>query len=317
MDSEGVRRLRFDEWPEAPVVVRDDLRVQATGRLVTERVKLIFVLSGRTRFEHAGARSSIELSSGSVVTVPDECWCASEPIGHARTVTLYMHRGFLAANAPWVPAAHPLAHQLGTALGNSSTLGLIDIGERGMRSIAPKLRALAATAQYPEDGIAVLAEMASVFDDVGRMSGAASRPRPDAASFRTPVVCRDEVAYAIRLLHEQLDRRWSIRELAAAVSLSESQLSRVFRQATAMSPAAFLWGLRTDRLAELLTTTSLSVEAAAAATGWRNPSSASRAFRRRFGVSPSEFALRARGGLLLDDLSSTRGLDHRRSPTGM
>ena len=142
--------------------------------------------------------------------------------------------------------------------------------------------------------MAVLAEVASVVHDVGRMAGIA-QPGTGIASFGSHGTYRDEVALAIRLLHEQVDRRWSIGELAAAVSLSESQLSRLFRRETGMSPAAFLWQLRADRLAELLATTSLTVEIAAAAAGWRHPSSASRAFRRRFGVSPHEFIVRARG----------------------
>jgi transcriptional regulator GlxA family with amidase domain len=55
-----------------------------------------------------------------------------------------------------------------------------------------------------------------------------------------------------------------------------------------MRPVAYRTALRLARARELLATTAMNVGAVARATGFADPLYFSRAFRRRFGISPRE-----------------------------
>ena len=94
---------------------------------------------------------------------------------------------------------------------------------------------------------------------------------------------------AITLLLERLEEPWSISTLAEAVSMSTSQISRLFREHLGMGPAEFLRKERARRMAGLLLTSSDPVEAVAQRVGWAQASHASRAFRHTHGVSPLQY----------------------------
>lgn len=118
-------------------------------------------------------------------------------------------------------------------------------------------------------------------------------PRPLAAPEPGPARLRPEVRSAIVLLEQQISRAWRMDELAHEVALSTSQLGRLFREQLDVSPAAYLSQLRAERMAELLSTSSLGIAEAAQAVGWDNVTVGSRVFRRRYGVSPRAFVARA------------------------
>ncbi|WP_374225793.1 MULTISPECIES: helix-turn-helix transcriptional regulator [unclassified Microbacterium] len=134
----------------------------------------------------------------------------------------------------------------------------------------------------------VLRTAAEIFEDLERY---AEHPRnePRAKASRSGPV-RSEVAAALRLLHSDLRRPWSVSDLARAVSLSESQLRRLFRRTVGVGPASFLRSARLESMAALLARGDVTVAEAARASGWASPSAASRAFTQRFGVSPRTFS---------------------------
>jgi transcriptional regulator GlxA family with amidase domain len=96
------------------------------------------------------------------------------------------------------------------------------------------------------------------------------------------------VTRAIDVMDDTLDRPLSVGEVAAAVNLSRSQLTRLFKQQTGTSPARYLHELRLARARVLLERTFLSVKQVMACVGLNDPSHFSRDFRRQYGFAPSQ-----------------------------
>lgn len=94
------------------------------------------------------------------------------------------------------------------------------------------------------------------------------------------------IGHVVALIHARLAQPCSVEQLARAVNMSPSYLTRLFRQQTGRSPGCFVRELRLRRAYELMQTTFLSVKEVMAAVGWNDPSHFSRAFKRQFGVSP-------------------------------
>lgn len=273
-----------------PLRVRDATAHQPTGEVRVEAVKVAFTLSGWGRV--SSAHGSATLSEGTVLTIPPGVACRGFPEGWTRTVTMYLHPEYLSGQVRWLGDRHPLVHQLRNALSGNQGLQLLQFPRVGMQALAPRLVQLAHLPQHPEHEFALLSLTSSVFDAVGRLVGTAGARRTSMSNgVARP---RDEVIAAIAAMRQDLGRVWRIDELATRVALSPSQLSRLFRTQTGISPAAYLARLRADRMAELLAATSMSVGEAATRVGWADPSVGSRAFKRRYGVSPSEYAARTR-----------------------
>ena len=94
------------------------------------------------------------------------------------------------------------------------------------------------------------------------------------------------ISHVIARLEARLAEPCRIDQLARAVNMSPSYLTRLFREQTGRSPASFVRELRLCRAYELVQTTFLSIKEVMAAVGWNDPSHFSRAFKQRFGVSP-------------------------------
>ena len=100
--------------------------------------------------------------------------------------------------------------------------------------------------------------------------------------------CGDDirVRHVVALMEEHHAAPLSVEQLAQAVNLSPSQLTRLFREQTGSSPARFARELRLQYAYELVQTSFLSIKQVMAAAGWNDPSHFSRDFKRQFGVSP-------------------------------
>jgi transcriptional regulator GlxA family with amidase domain len=100
---------------------------------------------------------------------------------------------------------------------------------------------------------------------------------------------RDPVALAKAKLRQELTTKVSVDELAAAVSLSPSHLSALFRKAVGCGPGEYQTRLRMSAARELLDTTELPVSAVARQVGYGDPLYFSRQFRARHGMTASEY----------------------------
>lgn len=257
-----------------------------TPRLTADCVRVVFVTCGSCQLQFPDGEQ--EVASGTIVVLPDGVWCAASPAEYVHTVLLYAKVDFLLSQLRWLPVAHPLMQHLRRSLVHDRRVGLLQVSEEGMRALLPKLIALAALHGRKNGEFAMLARVADLFDNVARVTGRALSAQRPLVSRSAPTP-RREVSTVVRLLHERLDHAWNVHELAHAVALSESQLTRLFRQDMGVSPAAFLWNARADRMAEILAATDTTVTQAARMVGWASPSAASRAFKRRYGMSPRMF----------------------------
>lgn len=251
-----------------------------------EALKVIYVISGWA--EVTTATESVVVEPGTILTIPAGIECSGYPQGHTRTVTFYLQPDFLAGELQWLPREHPLVHQLRRSLHSAYGFGRLQLPEAAMRELTPQLVRLANLKPDGGNEFMTLSIASDIANTIGQVSGTTRSALLTVQS--TVPVPRREVRAAVALLRENPDRPWGVDELAREVALSSSQLSRLFRDQVGLSPATYLRTVRADRMAELLASSSIGVAEAARAAGWENPTAASRAFKRRYGVSPRAYA---------------------------
>jgi AraC family transcriptional regulator len=90
-------------------------------------------------------------------------------------------------------------------------------------------------------------------------------------------------------VREQLHEEISVDAMAGLVELSPFHFSRVFKQATGMTPLQFVTRERITRAQQLIRETSRSLIEVALEVGYTSPSHFAQVFRRVVGVTPTEF----------------------------
>ena len=125
------------------------------------------------------------------------------------------------------------------------------------------------------------------------------------AGFRPCKRCRPELAgggaeadrrlaaRALTLMRRELGERWPVVRLARALAMSASSFARHFRAGAGTTPARSLASIRMEEARVLLTRGDRILDVALA-TGFGSGSAFARAFRRRFGTSPTGRARRGR-----------------------
>ena len=95
------------------------------------------------------------------------------------------------------------------------------------------------------------------------------------------------VLQAVSLMRRNLESRLSAPNLARQIGVSVPLLSRRFRLAARLSPAATLRSVRMERALELVLDTDLALKEIANQVGYNRPGAFHRAFVRSHGVAPS------------------------------
>ena len=95
------------------------------------------------------------------------------------------------------------------------------------------------------------------------------------------------VAQTIARMAATLDTPGPIATLAAQAGLSPRRLETLFRDNVGLTPAAYALDLRLAAARRMITDTSHRLAEIALGTGFSSPSTLSRAFRHRFGTTPS------------------------------
>ncbi|MFI9384329.1 AraC family transcriptional regulator [Kutzneria sp. NPDC052558] len=99
------------------------------------------------------------------------------------------------------------------------------------------------------------------------------------------------VAGALRAIHDDPARPWTVPELAAAVGHSRATLARRFVALVGQPPMAYLTWWRMTRAARLLRDSDAPLSAIARQVGYESPFAFSHAFKRLFGQSPNQYRL--------------------------
>ncbi|MFS0726679.1 helix-turn-helix domain-containing protein [Paenibacillus sp. 1P07SE] len=111
------------------------------------------------------------------------------------------------------------------------------------------------------------------------LPGPAARPR--AVDERVERLCS--------LLRERYADKWTLREMAAAVHLSESHLRCLFKRSLQLTPMAYLLRVRLLKAKEQMQRTDEPIRMIAEVTGFEDWNYFSRVFRKVEGVAPSVY----------------------------
>jgi AraC-like DNA-binding protein len=96
------------------------------------------------------------------------------------------------------------------------------------------------------------------------------------------------VGRALRMLHHDPARSWTVAELADAAGVSRAALARRFNDLVGEPPMAFLTGWRIALAADLLREPGATVGSVAEQVGYGSPFALSTAFKRVRGISPQQ-----------------------------
>jgi AraC family L-rhamnose operon transcriptional activator RhaR len=100
------------------------------------------------------------------------------------------------------------------------------------------------------------------------------------------------VLETMRLLESQIDKEWSLKELAEINHLNPSYLVRLFKGEVGLAPIAYLHRCRMEHASGLLLHTITPIADVAAQVGWFDSNLFARRFRQTHGMSPSEYRKR-------------------------
>lgn len=104
------------------------------------------------------------------------------------------------------------------------------------------------------------------------------------------------VKQLIRIIKNSLVHKLSEHTMARSVNLSPARLRQLFKKETGLSPIRYVRRLRRKRAAYLLRTSFLAIKEVAFHSGSGDVSHFVRDFKKHYGVTPTEFRLRANNG---------------------
>jgi transcriptional regulator GlxA family with amidase domain len=109
------------------------------------------------------------------------------------------------------------------------------------------------------------------------------------------------VARAQKQMEDTLQQGFQLSGLASSLAVSERTLNRRFKEATGLTPLAYLQNLRIEVAKRLLETRPIALDALSRRVGYGDISTFRQLFRRKTGLSPGEYRARfARASVLKD-----------------
>ncbi|MEF2071281.1 AraC family transcriptional regulator [Consotaella aegiceratis] len=157
---------------------------------------------------------------------------------------------------------------------------VLQLAPETVEHLARRCRDLVATAQMaPGRASAIAYEVVmALYDDV-------IGPHADAVDATQGGAIAAVTAY----IRAHLDTDLDVGRLASLAGFSRAHFTRLFTAAEGVSPAEYVLTQRMRRAARLLEVSTMPVKAIAAACGFVDPNYFAKAFRRTFGISPTDF----------------------------
>ena len=94
---------------------------------------------------------------------------------------------------------------------------------------------------------------------------------------------------AVTYMEQNYHRDLTVEEIAAICKLNRSYLSKLFKESMGCPPQEFLIRMRLSKATELMKTTNAPIGEVSALCGYPNQLHFSRAFKKRYGISPREW----------------------------
>ncbi|MGA7778926.1 MAG: AraC family transcriptional regulator [Paraburkholderia sp.] len=102
------------------------------------------------------------------------------------------------------------------------------------------------------------------------------------------------IGSALRMVHEEIARRWKVEELASKVGMSRTSFIERFKELVGLPPVEYLIRWRMTIAKDALKTGNNNLSSIAAAVGYASETTFSSTFKKMFGQSPSRYRSEAR-----------------------
>lgn len=285
-----------------PIIARSKTIHAPIAPAAYDCVKVIVVRDGSAILLSEFGQRTVKV--GDVILLGANTLCGSEPEGHITVTTISADTDYIVDQVFWqhVGVLQDRLHaQEFAATVYTEPAQLLHIGEDRAGMLMPWLDELVALS-IENEPVTNFYRMQALWFSVAHVIAPYIKSSPNRTSptqrettcsalprIRRFAPLRAEVRRAEALLRGDPVRGWSVTELATEVSLSKSQVGRLFVEAYGKSPIAYLTMLRTERMAGLLRTTDTPIAMIAREVGWGDADFAARQFRRSVGVTPSKY----------------------------
>ena len=98
-----------------------------------------------------------------------------------------------------------------------------------------------------------------------------------------------QLSLALKAIHEELDRDWTLTSLAKRAHMSRTQFARRFKDTLQQTPIQYLINWRLSTARQLLRVTELAITDIAFRSGYRSVPSFTRRFKKRFNITPAAY----------------------------
>jgi AraC-like DNA-binding protein len=122
----------------------------------------------------------------------------------------------------------------------------------------------------------------------------AERTRTGPATGWAAVLADPAVATALRHIHEEPARQWTVETLGARAGLSRAAFSRRFTALVGQPPLGYLTWWRMTLAAQVLRASDKPIQTIAQAAGYTSEFAFAKAFKREHGVAPGQYRHRSR-----------------------
>ncbi|CAM2148385.1 putative AraC-like transcription regulator [Pararobbsia alpina] len=171
-------------------------------------------------------------------------------------------------------------------------LVLVSANSPDARSLSAALELIRAETEFVRPGAAAIASSVAniVLVNILRAHLAAN---PRSAGW-LGALADPRIGAALRMVHEEIARRWKVEELALKVGMSRTAFIDRFKDLVGLPPLEYLIRWRMTIARDALKTGNDSLSSIAAAVGYASETTFSSTFKRMFGQSPSRYRSEAR-----------------------